>query len=155
MENTRNPEKEVTALSDVLSQPEYEHERFTILRSFTLLAGMMKDLNGYIANGGAKQALHYTEKTFLPVILEIIPAVKILDFKVFMPKSLQQLIRPKASLLLKKKSGSEKGFLSLADLFTFDWEVALGNEIVSMEEFIDKIQAEIYLYRCRNSGKAS
>ena len=53
-----------------------------------------------------------------------------------MPKSLQQLIRPKASLLLKKKSGSEKGFLSLADLFTFDWEVALGNEIVSMEEFM-------------------
>lgn len=135
VENTRKPEKEVTALSDILSQPEYEHERFTILRSFTLLAGMMKDLNGYIANG-AKQALHYTEKTFLPVILEIIPAVRILDFKVFMPKSLQQLIRPKASLLLKKKSGSEKGFLSLADLFTFDWEVALGNEIVSMEEFM-------------------
>ena len=53
-----------------------------------------------------------------------------------MPKSLQQLIRPKASLLLKKKSGSEKGFLSLADLFIFDWEVALGNEIVSMEEFM-------------------
>ena len=153
VENTRKPEKEVTALSDVLSQPEYEHERFTILRSFTLLAGMMKDLNGYIANG-AKQALHYTEKTFLPVILQIIPAVRILDFKVFMPKSLQELIRPKASLLLKKKSGSEKGFLSLADLFAFDWEVALGNEIVSMEEFM-KLQKNAGGYRCQYTGETS
>ena len=53
-----------------------------------------------------------------------------------MPRSLQNLIRPKASLSLKRKKGSEKGFLSLADLFEFDWEVALGGEIVSMEEFM-------------------
>ena len=58
-----------------------------------------------------------------------------LDIKVFMPKSLGQLIRPKASLSIKRKAGSDKGFLSLADLFAFDWEVALGKELVPLEEF--------------------
>lgn len=135
IEDMRNPEQDIIALSDILSSPEYDKERFSILRCFTLLAGMMKDLNGHIAKG-AKKALHYTNETFLPIILQIIPAVKILDFKVFMPKALQELIRPKASISLRRKSGSEKGFISLADLFAFDWEVALGNESISMEEFM-------------------
>lgn len=95
----------------------------------------MSEVNRYISEG-ARKAVHYTNETFVPFLLQVIPAVRMLDIKVFMPRSLQNLIRPKASLSLKRKKGSEKGFLSLADLFEFDWEVALGGEIVSMEEFM-------------------
>lgn len=135
IEDRRNPEHSIIALSDILLSSEYDKERFTMLRCFTLLAGIMKDLNEHIASG-ARTPLYYTNESFLPIILKIIPAVRMLDFKVFMPRSLQELIRPKASIRLKRKSGSEKGFISLADLFAFDWEVALGNETVSMEEFM-------------------
>lgn len=135
VEDRRVTGQRVIPLADILSSPEYDTERVTILRSFTLLSGLINDLNGYIANG-AKEVLHYTGEAFLPLILKIIPAVRMLDIKVFMPKALENLIRPKPSILLKRKESMEKGFLSLADMFAFDWEVALGDETVSVEDFM-------------------
>lgn len=135
VEDKRGAAPNLIPLCDVLESSVYERERFRILRNFTLISGMMKEMNRYISEG-ARKAIHYTDETFVPFLFQIIPAVRMLDIKVFMPKSLQNLIRPRVSLSLKRKNGSEKGFLSLADLFEFDWEVALGNEIVSMDEFM-------------------
>lgn len=138
VEDKRNTEPVIIALCDVLESPFYDRNRFRILRSFTLISGLMSEVNRYISEG-ARQAVHYTNETFVPFLLQVIPAVRMLDIKVFMPRSLRELIRPKASLSLRRKKGSEKGFLSLAELFEFDWEVALGDEIISMNEF-EKLQ---------------
>lgn len=135
VEDKRGTEPNLIPLCEVLESSVYERDRFRILRNFTLISGLMSEVNRYISEG-ARKAVHYTNETFVPFLLQVIPAVRMLDIKVFMPRSLQNLIRPKASLSLKRKKGSEKGFLSLADLFEFDWEVALGGEIVSMEEFM-------------------
>lgn len=134
VENLLAPDQEMIALDEVLSNERYSTQRYSILRSFTLLSGLLKDLNRHIADG-ASSPMHYTNETFLPIMLQIIPAIKMLDIKVFMPKSLQELIRPKPSMRLKRKAGSDKGFLSLADLFAFDWEVALGKDVISMNDF--------------------
>ena len=125
-------------LCEVLDSPEYDRERLRILRSFTLISGLVKEVGSYI-NAGAKKPVHYTATSFVPFLLQVIPAVRMLDIKVFMPKSLGQLIRPKASLSIKRKSGSDKGFLSLADLFAFDWEVAYSEiaRLVPLEEFMN------------------
>ena len=135
VEDKRRSEPNIVPLCQVLESPVYDRERFRILRNFTLISRLMNEVNRYI-NDGARKAIHYTDETFVPFLLQVIPVVRMLDIKVFMPKSLQNLIRPKASLSLKRKKGGEKGFLSLADLFEFDWEVALGDAIVPMEEFV-------------------
>ena len=121
VEDKRKPEPQTVPLCEVLDSPEYDRERLRILRSFTLISGLVKEVGSYI-NAGAKKPVHYTAASFVPFLLQVIPAVRMLDIKVFMPKSLGQLIRPKASLSIKRKAGSDKGFLSLADLFAFDWE---------------------------------
>ena len=139
IEDKREKAPRVISLHEILEYPEYDHERFFILRSFTILSKIMDEVNRYI-NDGACQPIHYTEKTFVPFLLQIIPAVRMLDIRIFMPKSLQQLIRPKASLSIKRKSGSEKGFLNLADLFAFDWQVALGKDLISVEKFKQLLQ---------------
>lgn len=135
VEDRRQADLRVIALADVLSLSDFEADRFRILRSFTLLTSLIQEVNSYISEG-AQTPIHYTDVTFLPFLLQVIPAIRMLDIKVFMPKSLKDLIRPKASFTLKRKSGSEKGFFSLADLFAFDWEVSLGDEFVSLDEFI-------------------
>lgn len=135
VEDKRKPEPQTVSLCEVLDSPEYDRERLRILRSFTLISGLVKEVGSYI-NAGAKKPVHYTAASFVPFLLQVIPAVRMLDIKVFMPKSLGQLIRPKASLSIKRKAGSDKGFLSLADLFAFDWEVALDKELVPLEEFM-------------------
>lgn len=140
VEDKRTDRPTITALSEVLDSPDYARERFRILRCFTLISSMIKEVGKYINERG-KKPVHYTEQTFIPFLTQIIPAVRMLDIKVFMPKALQNLIRPKATLSLACKSNPGKGFLSMADLFAFDWKVALGKEIVSADEFM-KLQAE-------------
>lgn len=134
MEDRRKEEPLVMPLQEILHSSAYEHERFRILRSFTLISGLLEEVNRYIS-AGAEHPIHYTGDSFLPFLQHIIPAVRMLGIRVFIPKALQDIIRPKATLSLKRKTGDTKGFLTLADLFAFDWEVALGNEILSMDEF--------------------
>ena len=135
VEYRTDPGKGNVPLRTVLESSDYTGERLRILRSFTLISGLVKEITGYI-NTGAGEPVHFTSASFAPFLLQIIPAVRMLGIKVFMPKALEHLIRPKASLSIRRKTGRDKGFLSMADLFAFDWEVALGDELVSREEFM-------------------
>ena len=140
VEDKRQPEPRITALCEILDSPAYEHERYRILHCFMLIRTLIKEMDYYIASG-ARLPIHYTTRSFIPFLLQVIPVMRMLDIKVFMPKALEKLIRPKATLSLKCKQEREKGFFCLADLFTFDWKVALGNDILSIDEFM-KLQQE-------------
>ncbi|MBP3516977.1 MAG: DEAD/DEAH box helicase [Parabacteroides sp.] len=135
IEDKREKGKPAISLQEILTSECYENERFQIIHSLNLISSMVKEIGPYI-HSGASAPIHYTNRSFVPFLLQIIPTIRILDAKVFMPKALQNLIRPKASISLKRNSGSEKGFLCLSDLFTFDWEVALGDVSIPMQEFM-------------------
>jgi len=44
-------------------------------------------------------------------------------------------LRPKASVKLRSKSSGEGSFIRLDDLLTFDWQVAIGDQVMSLDEF--------------------
>ena len=123
------------ALSELLGNPVHEAGRMHVLRSLSLVSSLVAGMEAYV-NGGASRPIHYAPSEFVPFLFRVIPAVKMLDVKVFLPKSLQHVVRPKPTLRIGRKAGSEKGFLSLGDLFSFDWQVALGGEVISVEEFM-------------------
>lgn len=120
-------------LSDVLSQKKHEKSRFEMLRSFSLLSVLMPKINAYI-NRGAKQAIEYDYQSFVPFLLEVIPTIQMLDIKVFMPKSLTTLLRPKPTIKVTAKSDS-KAMFGLVDLLQFSWQIAIGDNVLSMDEF--------------------
>ena len=122
----------VIPLSDIFNNNEYAVSRYSILKSFVDLSAAIPDISGYLSSK-ATQPLKYTGDAFAPILMQILPAVKLLGVKVFLPKSLQNLVRPKPALRLRKKS-SASGF-HLSGLFDFDWEIALGKDVVPAEEF--------------------
>ncbi len=122
----------VIPLSDIFNNNEYAVSRYSILKSFVDLSAAIPDISRYLSCKAA-QPLKYTDDAFVPILMQILPAVKLLGVKVFLPKSLQNLIRPKPALRLRKKS-SASGF-HLSGLFDFDWEIALGKDVVPAEEF--------------------
>ena len=71
--------------------------------------------------------------TFTPFLLQMIPAIQLLDIEVLLPKALKEILKPKASIKLKKKTG--KSFLRLDQLLDFDWQVAVGDTVMNEEEF--------------------
>lgn len=134
VEDKREDSPRIIFLGEILSSSSHKFERIRVLRSFTLISVILKEVNEYI-KCGAKNPIHYTLETFVPFLMNIVPVVRMLDIKVFMPKSLQELIRPKVSMSIKRKSGTENGYLSLSDFFEFNWAVALGDDVVTLDEF--------------------
>lgn len=132
-ENRAEPNELPIELSKILTQRQYEKQRFKILQSLSLLSSFIKGLDNYI-NTETREPIRFDISEFSPFLVNIIPAIKLLDIQVLLPKSLQHLLKPQASLKLKRKSVNQ-GYVRLDDLLAFDWQVALGDVLVSPEEF--------------------
>lgn len=119
-------------LQDVLTLKKFDKQRFEILRSLTQLSGFIKGLDAYINTKG-KELIVMDNSDFTPFLFQMIPAVQLLDIDILLPKSLREILKPKTSLKLKKKTG--KSFLRIDQLLDFDWQVAIGDTVMGEEEF--------------------
>jgi SNF2 family DNA or RNA helicase/uncharacterized Zn finger protein len=133
VEDAANPEELPVPLENILKQKQYEQQRFKILQSVSLLMPFIRGLDAHV-NLGGNSPVKFNAVEFAPFLMEALPAIRLLDIKILLPKSLRELIRPKVSVRLKKRSDAG-GFLRIDDLLAFDWQVALGDQVVSPEEF--------------------
>lgn len=125
---------EPALLKDVLSDKAFDDQRFAILKELSLLSSLIRGLEQYINHGGSSPVL-FTSAEFVPFLFEAIPAIRLLGVKVMLPKSLQNLIRPRVSMKISKKQNDGKTYLRLDQMLQFDWQVALGNQLISPAEF--------------------
>ncbi|GHS91483.1 helicase [Bacteroidia bacterium] len=133
VEDTTKPEQTQVPLSVILKRIQYEKQRFKILQSISLLTPFIRGLDTHI-NLGGDSPVRFSTGEFAPFLMDVLPAIRLLDIKILLPKSLQELIRPKISVKLKKKTET-LGFLRLDDMLDFDWQVALGDRVISPDEF--------------------
>jgi uncharacterized Zn finger protein/superfamily II DNA or RNA helicase len=133
VEDTANVEQPPVRLKDILQQKQYEKQRYKILQSVSLLTPFIRDLDTHI-NMGGETPIRFSNSEFASFLMEALPAVRLLDIQIMLPKALQELLRPKVSVRLKKKSESH-GYIRLDDLLSFDWQVAVGEDVFSPDEF--------------------
>ena len=134
VEDTTQTDDLPVPLSNILKQKQYEKPRFKILQGISQLAPFIRGLDTHI-NFGGDTPIRFSTSEFAPFLMDVLPAVRLLDIKIMLPKSLQELLRPKVSLQLKKNDAEQQGFINLTDLFSFNWQVALGDTVISPEEF--------------------
>jgi SNF2 family DNA or RNA helicase/uncharacterized Zn finger protein len=132
-ENRAEPNELPIELSTILTQKQFEKQRFKILQSLSLLSSFINGLDNYI-NSDTREPIRFDIAEFSPFLVNIIPAIKLLDIQVLLPKSLQHLLKPQASLKIKAKSVNQ-GYVRLDELLAFDWQVALGDTLISPVEF--------------------
>ena len=58
-----------------------------------------------------------------------------LGVSIVLPKELQNLLKPKLSLSVKSSSKNNKSFFTLDGMLEYDWQLAIGNELISIKEF--------------------
>ncbi|MDR0572857.1 MAG: DEAD/DEAH box helicase [Tannerella sp.] len=133
VEDTANPEQLPIPISNILKQKQYEKQRFKILQGVSLLTPFIRGLDTHI-NLGGDAPVRFNNSEFAPFLMEVLPAIRLLDIKIMLPKALQELLHPKVSVKLKRNADSQ-GFIRLDDLLSFDWQVAIGENIISPEEF--------------------
>jgi len=134
IEDSGQPDKEVIPLKQILSEQQYDKSRFEILKSLSILADVEPAIDHYI-NDGAESPILFTLDCFTPFLLNAIPSIRLLQAKVLLPKSLSRLLRPQVSIRLSKQQANEKSFIRLDDLLQFEWQVAIGEDLLTPSEF--------------------
>ena len=113
-------------LSLVLTDERYAASRLETLKMLADLAVIIPDVSGYVSDKGS-MPLRYGMEQLGPLLINIIPAVRLLGVKVLMPKSLESLVRPKPTLKIKKKNQTSVTSIRLSDLSVEEFRELLGN----------------------------
>ncbi|MGB7755881.1 MAG: DEAD/DEAH box helicase [Salinisphaera sp.] len=131
-------------IADWLAETPGGPAKADVLADLAVLADYFPDIEQlYAAEGGTttadetpEQMLIYGLEAFTPILRKVLPALRMLGIGVILPKALRNLVRPQASLSLSSTdSESAVSYLNLDQLLAFDWQVAIGDRQVSVDEF--------------------
>ena len=125
---------EMISVRDVFVDAAYNKTRLDILRDISQLSTLVNGLETYLAQEAEKPII-LDNATFTRFLIQAVPAMRLLGIKLMLPKSLQQLLRPRPSVKLSAKSNNGCSFLRLDQLLQFSWQVAIGDELITPEEF--------------------
>lgn len=107
-----------------------------VLSDLALLSDYLPEMTAVIDNP-KRSTLEIDLDDFAPILLNIMPALKILGMNVALPKALQKLIKPHLKLSLSGDDSlkSEKNYLNLDELLEFDWKIAIGEQTLDIADF--------------------
>ncbi len=137
VENRKAELTEPVPLKDIFKKSKYEAIKYDVLKDLMLLSEYFPKLNSIVESQGTKH-LSFDNVSFVSVMLKTLPALGLFGIRILLPKGLKHLVRPQATLLAKQKFKDNKpvvSFLKFDDLVSFDWQVALGNERLSVKDF--------------------
>lgn len=91
---------------------------------------------GRIINSSDKELLSYNPEEFSEFLFRVAPVLKLLGIEILLPKSLKHIIKPSVSLKAQVKGNKNvKTYLDLLSILDFQWQVALGDKLVSESQF--------------------
>lgn len=120
-------------LDQILTDPAWESRRLEVLQGVMHLSPVVGNLDDYI-DSNAQSPIRFGGEELMDFITRVIPSIRSLGLKVFMPKSLKHLLKPKVTVKLDTNFEGE-GMVSMADFFTYEWQIAIGDQIIAPEEF--------------------
>lgn len=138
------------SLAQVLSHKRWEAERYAVLQSVALLGESLPALRDHL-NAGALEPIRVPAQDLPTLLFDVLPVVRLLGMGVVMPKSLDRLLRPRLSVRISAAaSPTGGGWLTLANLLDFDWQVAIGDALISRAEFEKLVGKARGVVRFRN-----
>jgi hypothetical protein len=123
-----------TPLAKVMKAPAWQARRMAVLQTVALLAEFHPPLAGYVRSG-AREPLPLGPSELPAFLFEALPAIRLLGIRALCPKSLDRLLRPRLAMQIKATAGVAPSFLKAGQIFSFDWQVALGEQTLTPKEF--------------------
>ena len=139
VEDVKNILSEPVSLKKITTDEKYEAIKFDILKDLSLLSNYFPVVNEYLSRKHQNKLFVAPEK-FVNVWFKALPILKLLGIRTLIPKSLQEIFDPQLSLSVKQKvkasAESVVSYFNLGDMLQFDWNIAIGNDSLSAEEFL-------------------
>jgi len=137
-------------LKRFLNNPAQQKHKYEILRDLALLSEHFPQLTISIQTRG-QQKITFHAHDFPPVLMEVLPVIRMLGIRILMPKSLRTLIRPRLSGQLKTNKNQISGTsVHLDEVLAFDWKVALGDQLIGFREFREAVKNSTGLVKVNN-----
>ena len=135
------PMETPATLDALFDDARFNSVRTGVLADLSLVGEHFPDLNRLVSTRGKDQLLYNFEQ-FKDVFFRILPIMRLIGFQVLLPKALRKLLTPGLSMSISSTSGKidKPGLLSLENLLRFEWQVALGDQVMSKEAFIQLAQ---------------
>ncbi len=137
-------------LPEILSDKKHAGIRMAVLQDLLVLSRHFPDLAKLTKTDGETAYLFYKPDEFVKVLLETLPRMQLLGIALWLPKSLQRWVRPQVGARLKAKVTANNAFMRLDDMLTFDWQVALGDEMVSVRDFRKLVDSSTGLVKIKD-----
>lgn len=114
----------------------------SILSDLSLLAEYFPDIERLFQQAPTRKeiGIKYSLSEFTPVLLEQLPTLNMMGVQLVMPKSLKNILRPTLSLSAESASKNATSFLDLKKLVSFNWQIALGDQQMSPDEFMKLLE---------------
>jgi uncharacterized Zn finger protein/superfamily II DNA or RNA helicase len=133
--NRDTPLESPIPLELFLTDKEYAMVRYDLLRDLTGLCDIFPDIGSYIKTHG-KQSIQFNSISFVDVFIRILPMLRLLGIEMLMPKELEKLLSPRPTLRITAQAkGKALSFVNLEQLLDFEYQVALGDTMISVSEF--------------------
>jgi len=128
-------------ISNIFKSNEYNDIRQIILKDLYMISEYLPEIKKIINSKGL-QTIEINPNYFAEIFYNVIPAIKLLGIKILLPQNLHKIIKPKITLSIDKKNKINPliNYMSLADVLSFEWKIALGNEILSKNEFLNIVR---------------
>ena len=123
-----------TPLATVMKAPAWQARRMAVLQTVALLAEFHPPLADYVRSG-AREPLPLGLAELPDFLFGALPAIRLLGIRALLPKSLDRLLRPRLSMQIKAAAVASPSFLKADQIFSFDWQVALGEQTLTPKEF--------------------
>ena len=76
-----------------------------------------------------------TQNEIEEFLLKTANIISNLGVEIVLPKELKNLLKPKLTLSAKSTSKTHKSFFTLDKMLEYDWQISIGDELLSIEEF--------------------
>jgi hypothetical protein len=150
LENREDIMAEPVSFSSFMQEEKYTGVRAEVLHSLARLAREIPDLATLISTRGRWKP-DYGPDEFARMLATILPVIRLLGVSILLPQELKDLVRPRPTLLLSMKgqTGKRESFLNLDQVMEFDWQVALGDLSLPLEEFVKLVRGLSGVVRIR------
>jgi SNF2 family DNA or RNA helicase/uncharacterized Zn finger protein len=124
-------------LRNIFEKQQFKNIKTDILKDLNLLSDFLPEINSVI-NSEGRDKVAFNSLYFSHIFFKILPAIRMLGIKILLPRGLDSVVIPKVSLSISKSksSGSLVNYMNLTDILSFEWKIALGNNLIAKSDFI-------------------
>lgn len=129
-------------MNDILTKKKYLGIRMEVLQDVAHLFPLIEGLEQYV-NNMAREHLVLSMQQMSEMLIKTIPSLRLMGVNVLLPKELSRLVRPQVVARIQTNASASKdgkSYLRIDQLLDFDWELALGGQKVSPQEFFKLVK---------------